>query len=182
MAEVFNFQCERRDDDYRALRRQVTRESGMRPYQRGFSWSCGAVAAVIAIVLMGTSTQWGRNPIGAAQFGLLFLSFFGAWWLLLWLLEPVVADRFPLSLRIFRAPLMVTLNSDGIQLTSAFVSQSLMWSAISDIFETRTHVFLRIDGTSVGVIPKRAFEMTLQAAEFVKEANDRLAAVRTRQA
>jgi hypothetical protein len=176
MTEGFSLQIARSDDDYRALRRQTLREMSSRPFYRGFSWICGAIGFLAALALTNAATQFRHPSLGAPGFFLMVFAFFGMWWLLSWIIGPFLESRLYPPLRIFRSPLELALNSGGIQITGEFNSQFLAWPAISDVVETPAHLFLRIDGASAVVIPKRAFMPVSQVSEFVNAVRDRLAA------
>jgi hypothetical protein len=167
MTESFNLQIVRGDDDYRAFRRQTIAEARSRPFHRGFGLACGALAFASALALTNAATDFRHPSLGVAGFFLMVFAFFGIWWLLSWIISPLMENRFYPPLRIFRSPLDVALTGGGVQITGAFNSQFLAWSAISDVVETPTHLFLRVDGASVIVIPKRAFEPRVRIAEFL---------------
>jgi hypothetical protein len=176
MTEGFNLQIIRGDDDYGAFRRQTIAETRSRPFHRGFSWTCGALAFAAALALTNAATDFRHPSLGATEFLLMVFAFFGIWWLLSWIVSPLMENRFYPPLRIFRSPLEIVLAEGGVQITGTYNSQFLAWSAISDVVETPTHLFLRVDGASVMVIPKRAFEPHARIAEFVNAIRGRLVA------
>lgn len=180
MTESFTLQIIRDDDDYRAFRRQTLRERSGRPLYRGLSWACGAVGFVAALVLTNAATGLRQPSLGAAGFFLMVFAFFGVWWFLMWIISPLIENRFYPPLRIFRSPLEVALNNGGVRITGALNSQFLAWPAISDVVETPAHLFLRIDGASAVVIPKRAFGAAIQTSEFVRAIRNHLVAAQVR--
>ena len=167
MAEEFNLRIVRNLDDYRALRRQNAREMRGRGLYRGLSVICGIIAFFAALGLTGAATGFSREGLGGAQLLLSLFAFFGLWWLILWIVAPLVQDRFNPPLRLFQAPVQVALRSDGVQVSGDGSSQFLAWPAISDVAETGAHIFLRVDGASAITIPKRAFDPGSRASDFV---------------
>ncbi|HXC56918.1 MAG TPA: YcxB family protein [Rhizomicrobium sp.] len=174
MADGLSLQVERSIDDYRAWRRQLTRETRARPSYRLLYWLLAAAAFVAALALMLAGREPGRQGLDPVHALILLLVFFGAWSLLNWIVSPFMEQRLHPPLKTFHTPILVAVGDDGVEIQGQHISQMVRWPAISDVVQTPTHVFLRVDGTSIAVIPKRAFQPASRSAEFMAAINDRL--------
>jgi hypothetical protein len=174
MAEDFSLQIVRNVDDYRALLRQNARESRSLGFYRWLSWGFGIIAFFAALGLTGLTTGFERTGLSGPQLLLSLFAFFGLWWTLLWIAAPLVRDRFYPTLRLFRAPALVAVRGEGVQIAADLGTQFLAWPAISDLVETNAHIFLRVDGASAITIPKRAFESGARASDFIAAIRGRL--------
>jgi hypothetical protein len=164
-----NLRVVRDRGDYLAFLKQRRRETEI-PSVRRWSWFLGVMAFGITLALLAVA----RLPVTPAVTLLAVAAFFGIWWTAVWASAPLFESKmYPLPDG-FTDPVDLSLTEEGIQAANPLGTAFYAWPSISDVVQTQTHYFVRKGSATVIVIPRRLFDTTNDASQFLLDLRTRI--------
>ena len=166
-----NLRMERDRGDYFALVKQRRREME-NPLIRRLSWIVGAIAFLITLGLIAAS----HLELTVAAAIMAVAAFFGIWWMIWWAGWPLLEEKVYPVPENFSDPIDLFLREGGIEAVNRWGRALYPWQAISDIAQTKTHYFVRRGKSTVIVMPRRLFDASPDASQFLSELRSQIGA------